>query len=79
MGQLTRVTDWIYGAARAVGRGIVRLQADLTVLAGILLVGVGVWQMSAGAALITVGALLLWLALPSRPFFIEFKRSKESK
>lgn len=44
---------------------------DVLSLVGLALVGIGIWQLSQPIALIVVGALILWYALPARPPFIQ--------
>ena len=52
-------------------------KADLVVLLGIGLVGAGGWLLSPPWALITMGVILLWVALPARPgFFVERRSAK---
>lgn len=44
---------------------------DLMIVLGLACFGAGVWMVSRPAALIAVGAVLLWAFLPSRPPFVE--------
>lgn len=45
-------------------------KADVLLLIGLGLLSSGLWQVSTAAALAVPGALLVWLALPSRPPFL---------
>lgn len=43
---------------------------DALTMLGLILLAVGLWQLSHAAALIVTGAITVWYALPTRPPFI---------
>jgi hypothetical protein len=46
-------------------------RSDVLLLAGLGLVAVGLWEVSPAAALAVPGVILVWLAVPPRPPFIQ--------
>jgi len=59
-------------ATRAIGRFLAGEAQSVTLLIGLLLLGGGLWEVfSSGVALIVVGVLVVWYAMPARPPFID--------
>ena len=44
---------------------------DCILVLGLVLIGVGLWSILPGVALASVGAVLVWIALPARPPFLK--------
>ena len=59
--------------------GIVAAAQELIFLIGVLVLGTGCWWISPAAALIVVGSLLVWVAIPTRHFPVVFRAPKEPK
>jgi uncharacterized membrane protein len=44
--------------------------SDVWLILGLTLLAIGLWQVSAAAALAAVGVVLVWIGLPPRPPFM---------
>jgi hypothetical protein len=66
-------------AVRAVAGGVVALLEELTVAAGLVLVVIGLWPWLQQSALLVPGAVLIWMALPTRARFVEPPSTSQQK
>jgi hypothetical protein len=65
---LSNVKKRVLSSAQAIAAAVDR--ADVVVLLGLLLIGLGFWDVSRPVALGVPGAVLVWFGLPTRPRFI---------